>query len=231
MDYLAWLGRLEQFIAQWRSTLAPQRSQECYVRAEPPLTSDQLNELRASLDRPLPASVARFLTQATSRLYFQCICTPAGHAEVRVNGELFNYHVWSPEPRVQADEFFGPMEGLAHARDIAMEQSDEMQKKGCVLDRAFWFHAVPLSLIPSTDAPLALWSYDPELAEPPVVSLYHDSPGFLLAETFDKFLERWEALGYDWGEEYRYAGDGLSGVMDLMTPASIARRKLLGLLK
>ena len=63
------------------------------------------------------------------------------------------------------------------------------------------------------------------------MSLYHDAPGFLLAETFDAFLACWEALGYDWGEEYRHEGDGLSGVMDIATPAAVARRRLLGLLK
>jgi hypothetical protein len=231
VDYSAWLGRLDQFVAGWRARLPPERRQECRVHTDPPLTPEELDRLRAGLDRPLPASVAAFLTRAASRVRFECACAPAGRPEVRVGGELFNYYVWSPGPHEYGDRFFGPLEGLPWARDSALAEGEEMARKGCPLDRAFWHHALPLAFTPGTDAPLALWSYDAELAEPPVVSLYHDRPGFLLAETFDDFLVCWEALGYDWGEEYRYEGDGLSGVMSVATPAAVARRKLLGLLK
>lgn len=229
MDHAAWLERLKHFVAAWQARLPAERRPECYVRSDPPLTAGQMDELREDLDLPLPASVVGFLTRATSRLIFECICTPPGHPEVRAAGQLFDYWIGSPEARDYDDQFSGPLEGLPFARIEAEGATDHMQECGCALDRAWWRFALPLTFMPSTDAPLALWVYDPDLAEPPVVSLYYAEPGFLLANTFDEFLTHWEALGYDWGQEYLEEGQGLSGVMDPLGPAGRARRALLGL--
>jgi hypothetical protein len=195
------------------------------VRADPPLDPDQIRRLRDGLDCPLPPSVESFLTRAASRVIVSCACAPPGHPETVIGWDLFNYWVWSPEERAYEDEFVGPLDGMAYARELTRDIGDEMGDKECVLDRALWHHALPLMVAPSNDA-LALWAYDPGLAEPPVLCLYHDAPSFLLSPSFDVFLDQMERLGYDFGEQYRDPGTGLMGTDG---PAAVARRALLGL--
>jgi hypothetical protein len=181
--------------------------------------------LRDGLDCPLPPSVERFLTWAASRLRVRCTCAQPGRPETVVGWELFNYWLWSPEQRPYEEQFVGPLEGMACARDVARSIGDHMGDNECVLDRAFWHHALPLMLAPSNDA-LGLWAYDPGLAEPPVLCLNHDDESFLLSPTFDDFLTQMERLGYDYGAGYR---DPQTGLMDVEGPAAVARRALLGL--
>src|SRR5438874_9216487 len=166
MDHAAWLARLRDFVAAWQAKLPPERRSECYVHADPPLTPDQIGQLRDGLDCPLPPSVERFLTRAASRLRVRCLCFAPGHPETVIGWDLFNYWFWSPEKRAYEDQFAGPLEGMASAREVARDIGDEMGDKECVLDRALWRHALPLMLAPSNDA-LALWAYDRELEEPP----------------------------------------------------------------
>ena len=225
MDHAAWLERLRAFVGAWQGRLPPGRESECYVRADPPLSPEQLGQLREGLDCPLPPSVEQFLTRVASRLRVRCTCLPPGRPATVIGWELFNYWVWSPEERPYEEQFVGPVEGMAYARDVARTTGDHMGDPECVLDRAFWHHALPLMLAPNTDA-LALWAYDPELAEPPVLCLHHDDYSFLLSPTFDDFLAQVEQLGYDYGDEYR---DTQTGLMDVEGPAAVARRALLGL--
>jgi hypothetical protein len=72
-----------------------------------------------------------------------------------------------------------------------------------------------------------LWVHDPDDANPAVIWLAHDDASFLLAPSFDTFLEQYEFLGYDWGEEYR---DLDTGLMDVSCQAAVTRRALLGLI-
>jgi len=226
MDYLAWLRRLEQFVARWQARLPPERQQECFVHVDPPLSDEQIEELSAGLDRPLPASVEGFLRQAASRVRFECPCAVAEGRGVFVSGELFHYWLWRPNN----NERYAPCPGgMIAARQcvigMATAPSSWLQEPEWVLDRAFWRHGLPLTQGPTGDC-LALWAHDPDHPDPAVVYLSHDDVSYLLAPNFDTFLEQWEHLGYDWGEEYR---DPESGLMDMDSEAAIERRELLGL--
>jgi hypothetical protein len=224
MDYADWLARLRTFVNAWQARLPPERRSECYVHADPPLSPDQIRQLRDGLDCPLPPSIERFLTQAASRLRVHCICVQPGTAETVIAWDLFNYWFYSPQKLPYEEQFVGPLEGMMYSREVARALADHFEPE-CVLDRALWHHALPLAAFPTNDA-LALWAYDPELAEPPVIWLNHDDASFLLSPSFDEFLEQLERLGYDYGEEYRDPGTGL---MDIDSPAAVARRSLLGL--
>jgi hypothetical protein len=224
MDYSAWLGRLRAFVETWQAKLPPGRRLECHVHADPPLSSDQIGQLCDGLDCPLPPSVERFLTQAASRLRVYCPCALPGSAETVIAFDLFHYWFYSPQEVPYEDQYVGPLEGMMDSRQQARDIADNFDPE-CILDRALWHHALPLAAFPNLDR-LALWVYDPELVEPPVMWLNHDAPSFLLSPAFDVFLDQMERLGYDYGEEYC---DTETGLMDVEGPAAIARRALLGL--
>jgi hypothetical protein len=224
MDHVAWLGRLRTFVEAWQAKLPPERRSECYVRTDPPLTSDQVGQLRDGLDCPLPPSIEQFLTHAASRLRVHCVCLAPGSAETIVGFDLFNYWLWSPEKRPFEEQFHGPVDAMMDCRELARATAERLDPE-CVLDRALWYHALPLFYAPTTDA-LALWAYNPDLEEPPVMWLNHDNDSFLLSVSFDAFLEQMERLGYDYGEQYR---DPKTGLMDPKGSAAVARRALLGL--
>jgi len=224
MDYSAWLGRLRAFVETWQAKLPPGQRSECYVRADPPLSSDQIGQLRDGLDCLLPPSVEQFLTQAASRLRVYCPWVLPSSAKTVVAFDLFHYWFYSPQEVPYDDQYVGPLEGMMDSRQQARDIADNFDQD-CVLDRALWHHALPLAAFPTLDR-LALWAYDPDLAEPPIMWLNHDAPSFLLARSFDVFLDQMERLGYDYGEEYR---DPETGLMDVNGPAAAARRALLGL--
>lgn len=229
MDNAAWLQRLRQFVDGWRARLPAERQAECFVRADPPLSADQLRQLRESLDVPLPESVAGFLTTAASRLVFE-FAGQVGKKGIGSAGELFNYWFWEDEERPYEEQFTGALQGMGLARECVREEGGDPDRwedepdAGLVLSRALWRHGLPLTRVPNTDC-LALWCHD-DWPEPAVAYLAHDDVSYLLAPDFDTFLEQWEQLGYDWGQEYI---DRETGLMSLDAPAAVKRRRLLGL--
>jgi hypothetical protein len=226
MDYWAWLHRLQDFVARWQARLPPSRQKECYIRIDSPLSLDQIRELRDGLDCPLPLSVESFLLQAASRLVFECKCVVSDFVEIPINGELFNYYLWGTNDNWH---FEGSPGGMIKARECVIEDAtyanSGLQEPECALDRALWRHGLPLIRVPDTDC-LALWVHDPGHSNPAVVYLSHDGGSYLLSPTFDSFLEQWEYLGYDWGQQYL---DPETGLMDVYSPAATRRRQLLGL--
>lgn len=225
MDYIAWLHRLQQFVAACRANLPPDRHRECSVHVDPPLSASDLQRLRDGLDCPLPDSVAGFLTQAASRLRFECVC-PADDEEVYISGELFNYYLWRPDDNSCS---VGCPDGMIESRECVLDyvtaETSWLNEPEWVLDRAFWRHGLPLTQSPNTDC-LALWAHDPDGGEPAVVSLAHDEESYLLSPSFDTFLEQWESLGYDFAPEYI---DPDLRLLDTSCDAARERRRLLGL--
>src|SRR4051794_16270038 len=117
MDYVAWLHRLQQFVAGCRARLPPVRRGECSVLAEGPLGPEELQRLRDGIDCPLPESVAGFLTRAASRLRFECVC-PTEEGDLTIAGELFDYWLWRAE---DSKHFAGCPDGMIESRQCALD--------------------------------------------------------------------------------------------------------------
>jgi hypothetical protein len=91
-----------------------------------------------------------------------------------------------------------------------------------------WRHGWPLTQNEAGDG-LAIWAHDPRQPHYPVAYLDHEGESFLIAPTFDDFLEHWERLGYfDWGEVLGFR-DPETGFLDSRSARARKHRKELGL--
>jgi hypothetical protein len=75
---------------------------------------------------------------------------------------------------------------------------------------------------------VALWCHDRDQPHYPVIYLDHEDTSYVLAPTFDEFLEQWERLGYlDIGDLPR---DEKTGFIDTTTSQAGRLRQQLGLI-
>ncbi len=210
-DYGAWVQRLRDFskagrLRNWAG--ADQRHGR--VEAAPPLDGAGLKALEDECGSRLPPPLREFLSTGASSLTFR----------------------WF-EPRAEEPDYeiaFCPAGELAAWRQDCIEAA---QHGWCCepewpLDYALWRHGWKLTNNQTGDG-LAIWAHDRRQPHYPVVYLDHEDKSYLVAPTFDDFLEHWERLGYlDLGELLDFR-DPETGFLDTATPEAREYRKRLRL--
>lgn len=212
MDYGGWVRRLQAFIEDRRARSKPEDREHFRIEVAPPLTHAELKELEEEGGLRLPASLRAFLSQGSASLEFQFVWPNAREASYAV------------------DERFCPAEDLVEWHEECIEYAQEswLAEEEWPLDYALWRHAWPLTHDEAGNG-LALWCHAPKQPHYPVVCLDHEDTSFLIAPTFDEFLEQWEQLGYlSYGELLNFR-DPQTGFLDSTTPQARQLRERLGL--
>jgi hypothetical protein len=131
---------------------------------------------------------------------------------------------------LEAEESFCPAEDLPvwHVECVDYAQESWLAEPEWPLDYAFWRHGWPLARDPAGNGP-ALWRHARNQPHYPVVYLDHEDESFLIAPTFDQFLEQWERLGYLSFRELLNFRNPDTGFLDSTTPEARRLREILGL--
>jgi hypothetical protein len=209
-DYGAWVQRLREFSdgGRVRATAANQRY--CRVEIAPPLNRAGLKTLEEECGGRLPPPLRDFLCTGASSITF----------------------LWF-EPEASEPDYevvFCPAEELAGWRQECTEYAQEswLTEPEWPLDYALWRHGWLLTHDEAGDG-LAIWVHDRRQPHYPVAYLDHEDDSYLVASTFDDFLEHWERLGYlDLGELLDFR-DPETGFLDTATPQARQYRKAHGL--
>ncbi len=209
-DYSAWVQRLLQFSDDRRVRAAGAGRRYCRVEVVPPLDRARLKALEDECGRPLPPPLRDFLSTGASSITFRWFEPGAGDTDYEL--------------------VFCPAEELADWRQECAEYAEDswLTEPEWPLDYALWRHGWLLTHDPAGDG-LALWAHDRRQPHYPVAYLDHEDRSFLVAPTFDDFLEHWERLGYpDPGDLLDFRDPG-TGFLDTATPEARAYRKAAGL--
>jgi hypothetical protein len=209
-DYGAWVQRLREFSdgGRVRATAADQRY--CRVEIAPPLDHARLKTLEEECGGRLPPPLRDFLSTGASSITFRWFEPEVNEADYEV--------------------VFCPAEELASWRQECMEyaQGSWLTEPEWPLDYALWRHGWLLTHDEAGDG-LAIWAHDRRQPHYPVAYLDHEDTSYLVASTFDDFLEHWERLGYlDLGELLDFR-DPETGFLDTATPQARVYRKAHGL--
>lgn len=197
MNYRDWIYRALSFCAELKK-LRGEITVKC--QAAPPLTKQELAQLRERWKRPLPAELIRFWTEGSCHLDCLYVWTPspADLPELRTIFEYDDY-IWG-----------GPR--FIPAAEVDPERVDTSDFGGDILNGAredaertkrLWGRAIIVLHMDNGDC-LGL---DPEAPgcdpnDPPVVYLVHDgATSDQISPSFTEFLCEWEQLSYigpDW---------------------------------
>lgn len=210
-DYTAWVQRLRDFskadrLRDWAG--ADHRLGR--IEAAPPLDGARLKALEEACGSRLPPPLRKFLSTGASSITFRWFEPESGEPDYEV--------------------VFCPATELAGWRQECIEyaQNSGLRDPEWPLDYALWRHGWKLTRNEAGDG-LAIWAHDPQQPHYPVAYLDHSDKNYLVAPTFDDFLEHWERMGYlDLGELLDFCNPK-TGFLDTATPKAREYRKTLGL--
>lgn len=172
-DYKGWVERAKKFVDE---TVPGMPHDDYSIRAEiaPPLTVQQLEELQAKVEQPLPLELQRLWVTASRH----CDCSYS--FEIDEDKNYYGGAAFSDALTLSQE--------ISNCRDWAdgFEEYPEQE--------AYWLQSFPFLAIANGDY-LGLYTPTPQ-DNPPVVYLSHDNESFVLAESFTTFLETWERLCY-----------------------------------
>jgi SMI1/KNR4 family protein SUKH-1 len=176
-DYSGWVQRLRAFSNERRVGAMAAGGIYFQIDVTPPLDDDKLKALEEECDGYLPPPLREFLNTGASSLTFRWFTPNANEPDFEVA--------------------FCPAEELAVWRQECIEYAAEswLTEPEWPLDYALWRHGWPLTHNEAGDG-LAIWAHDRRQPHHPVTYLDHEGESFLIAPTFDHFLEHWERLGY-----------------------------------
>lgn len=212
LDYRQWVQQLDAFINGLHQRSPAHQQASIKLQFAPPLTPDELAQFKRDFQIPLPTPLLGFLSQGSSRISF-------GFTWFNELGE-----------ELKGGETFCPAPELAFWRECCIDfaKNSWLMEEEWPLDRAFWRHAIQITRNANHDG-LALWMHDHDHLNPAVIYLKHNDASFLLAPTFDNFLNHWARLAYhplNGLKEFRHPD---SGFLDSTLPPALAYRKKFGL--
>lgn len=210
-DYGAWVQRLRDFskagrLRNWAG--ADQRRGR--IEVAPPLDASGLQTLEEEAGSRLPPPLQDFLHTGASSITFRWFEPESGEPDY--------------------EEAFCPAAALAGWRQWCIDHAQDsgLRDPEWPLDYALWRHGWLLTCNEAGDG-LAIWAHDPRQLHYPVAFLDHADKNYLVAPTFDDFLEHWERMGYlDLGMLLSFC-DPETGFLDTSTPEAYEYRKALGL--
>jgi hypothetical protein len=141
-----------------------------------------------------------------------------------VQENLFCYPVQPPDSHCRVQWASGP-KAIIRARNECVEYAlySWLTEREWPIDRAFWRHALPLTLNSAGNG-LAVWVHADDDPAPPVIGLDHDDESTLVSPTFDDFLTMCEQCGYYWDDTFRDGGC----FIEASSPAAVRFRASLG---
>jgi hypothetical protein len=210
-DYAAWVQRLRDFSKADRLRNWPGADQRHgRIEVAPPLDAAGLKALEEECGSRLPLPLREFLSTGASSITFRWFEPEASEPDYEV--------------------VFCPAEELASWRLECIEyaQGSWLTEPEWPLDYALWRHGWLQTHDEAGDG-LAIWANDRRQPHFPLAYLDHEDTSYLVAPTFDDFLEHWERLGYlDLGEVLDFR-DPETGFLDTATSKARAYRKAVGL--
>jgi hypothetical protein len=217
-DDAGWVARAQAFVDRIaRLPGVEVRSRD----VDPPLGPGEVDRLAATLGRPIPDALRRFLTHGSGRVDCAYAYAPVGArlAELRA--------VLPDESRL-----FGSARLCAAAElpDYARSTAGWARETWVADDpdqHALWEAGLPFAALANGDF-LAL-DMRGGSADPPVLYLNHDDASAALAPAFTEFLGRWEQLCYVGPEHWLLDPFlGADGTLDARTPRADRLRALFG---
>ncbi len=209
-DYGAWVQRLRDFSEAGRlRNWAGAEQRHGRVEVAPPLDGARLKALEEACGGWLPPPLRDFLGTGASSITVRWFEAEASDPEYEV--------------------VFCPAKELAGWRQECLEyaQASWLAEPAWPLDYALWRHGWLLTHNEAGDG-LAIWAHDRPQPHYPVAYLDHEDNSYLVAPSFDEFLEQWERLGYlDLGELLDFR-DPKTGFLDTATAKARAYRRALG---
>jgi len=188
LDYAKWLQRAVKFTEELRGLPGEIK---VHIQVAPPLTDEDIRGLARACRLPIPRSLHQFWREASGH----CDCTywwdtPEGfHKQMAFAFPHWSLnHIWGGAQFESASDIVDLAEsGLAWASSFRGEHPK---------DARFWDHTLPL--IPVGNGDYAGLYVRDDVDDPPVVYLCHEGCGSssVIAPNLDKFLTRWEQLGY-----------------------------------
>jgi hypothetical protein len=218
-DFAHWIARATQFVNDLPKHLDGEVAAKAI--ADPPMTSQAVETLRAGLSKPVPSALRHFLERGSAGFEFDYRWIPAANRQAEVRSAL------NGERKVCGKGEMCKATALGQWLENCRGWAEETWVADSEEDLPFWTQSFPFLWMEHGDY-LALDCRTPS-DNPPVVYLSHDDDSKVISQTFTGFLTEWARLGYVGPSSWLIEGflDG-GGMLTAETEQGKAFRRLLG---